>query len=156
MNEENTISNEGAIERPRSWWVLNGSAKAEKVEHERFHWVAVYADGELLEQYEAHENPDDGTYHRFSEIQFDKLAEIHVWDTERPEFLYVMRIKPTQQPFMIYRVRDTYDLGSDHGDKQTIRFAVVGWKDREDGSKVYTYIMPDGAIIVANDDIKIA
>jgi len=157
MTNENTISHESAIERPRSWWVLDTNGKAQKVEQERFHWTAVYSDGEILEQFEAHEDPNDGTYHRFSEIEFDKLNEIHIRDTERPDFVFIVRGGAHLQHFMIYRTRRSVVVGADgkNQSEKTIRFAIIGWKDRENGTTSYTYLMPDGAIITADRDIQI-
>lgn len=156
MTSSNTMPSQSANDMSRSWWFLNDKGEMEKVEHERFYWVAIYKDGTMLYQFENTEEWGQGIYHRFAEIEWEKLIEIHVKDMVKGTMV-VLRGSMDLQFFMLYRNRKTMTVnaGVTQGDPIVIRFAVFGWKDRKTGATSYHYMMPDGAMIASHEDIRV-
>ena len=141
MNQSNTMPNKSA----GPWRSLTSEIIIEK---ERFHWVAIFGDGGILKQY-----GDDGIYHKFAEIDRDRLVEVHVYDGDR--LATVIRGGKDVQLFMIYRDRRSIKIGSEIKDVGRFRFAIIGWKHKETDVVSMTYLMPDGVIISSCGDAKV-
>ena len=100
-----------------------------------------------LKQYTA-----DGVFHRFSEIDQERVDIFTMFrvDDETMIKRIDIEVSPDMQLFHFYR-----NIGLDYQSKENfrkIRIMLFGWKSK-DGGMCYNYILPDDRLITSNKDI---
>lgn len=119
-----------------------------EVPREPWAWIARYADGTELYQFEDAEKGAKGVFHQFAEInRADCRALIMRHDSGREVHCC---IPEGAQPFHFYR-----NLRKEHGDGTVEKFRsyVFGWKLGE--RVLYQYILPDHTVVTAAKDMQL-
>lgn len=104
-----------------------------------FEWIAVYDDGSIFRQYD-----EDGTEHRYADIDRDRLAEFHLRVRGQDKTVVAYAFDPGMR--LIYRRRVA--MSGVTGEKiWTIH--MVGWQQTVRGKNVQSisWVFPDGSII---------
>lgn len=115
----------------------------EPIALERWVWVAVYSDGTSLRQFD----PDTGRFHRFSEIDLERLAAFALQDVTDPERLLEVRISPGRRPIHFYR---NLRLNVGTPEEARVRVYCFGYQETLHGRnhKVILQVHPNGTVIV--------
>lgn len=96
---------------------------------------------------------DDGNFHRFGEIEQERVDIFTMYKTDDEKMLkrIDMKVSEGAKIFHFYR-----NIGFDYQSRENYRKVqvyVFGWK--KDGACSYNYILPDDRIVVADHDIDI-
>ncbi len=116
---------------------------------ERWCWVATYTDGSRLCQFD----PETYLFHRFNEIQQDKLASFSMVSSEgkRP---FILHWKPGRKLIHYYY---NYKLDIGLPTYREYRLYCFGYEETAKGHKVIIVIMPDDGVIITDnpDSIRV-
>jgi hypothetical protein len=123
-------------------WTFNG----DRVLPEVWQWEVDYDDGTTFKQF-----GDDGVFHQIREID---QARIAVFRMVSSPFGCPISIAWTEEKKLIHFYRNII-LNFGTPDHTEIRLYMFGWEDVRNGSKTIFCIMPDGAIVVVDDERKI-
>ena len=119
---------------------IDGSV--EEVQAERWGWGVVYKDDTELKQFN-----EDGSFHQFLEIQWDNVKFFTMYKLEDFSKRIDIPMSPEIQIFHFYK-----NLVLENSSRK-IRVYVFGWKDKNSGSMVYNFILPDDRIVTASSNI---
>lgn len=108
--------------------------KTIEVQLEPWAWKAVYKDGSELLQFD-----DQGVFHRFTEIDFDKLHILVMYQTGDGCKQHSLVKEPGMQVFHFYRNIRPWYL------QCFVRVYAFGYK--KDGVAHYNFILPDDRVI---------
>lgn len=141
---------------PEKWTYKGEDGVEVDAEPERWVWVVTYLDGTILKQFD-----DEGHYHRFDEIDKERLHSIAVLPgtpcpccgnpMERPKLIVLLPdgAKPIIFPYMYRNI--CYDFGLPS--ERHYRLHTFGYQ--VSSTRVMFVIMPDDAIIITDDIDKI-
>jgi len=118
---------------------------AEPVAPEAWSWTARYADGTELAQFDAR----DGTFHRFDEIDLNRLVAFEV--RRAAGRVFRVRVTPGMRPIHFKRHRRE-NVGTPE-ETHTVLYCF-GYQETVGGRNVKCVltVFPDGAVEIANDD----
>lgn len=119
----------------RKEWKYNG----EVIEKEPWAWVAEYADGTFLKQFD-----DDGVFHRVGEIDQDRLRAVHLEKNEKKiTILWQAGMK------LVHKYRHyVFDVGTPYEIK--VKVYIFGYK--YNGQRFFSFIKPDDTVIYSLND----
>ena len=120
---------------------------AQAVEDEDWCWVARYADGTHLAQFDAR----DGSFHRFDEIDLGRLVAFEVCPARGPVCVFSVRIRPGMRPIFFKRHQRLH-VGTPQ-ETHVVLFCF-GYQETVGRRNVKTLmtIRPDGSIWIENTD----
>lgn len=135
------------MSQPTAWYKLNpDTGQDERIELERWVWVAVYDDGSVFEQFDK-----DGRFHNFGEIDLMRIVSFGMRRANQDNVQYRIEIKPCMTPIHFYRHRHL-DVNSPN--YRYVKTYCFGYKENKDGraSKVMMEILPDDSLLIFNHD----
>lgn len=124
-----------------------GEGGALAVQGEPWFWVARYADGSHLAQFDA----EDGTFHRFAEIDLGALAVFEVRRAAAGGQVFSVQVTPGMRPVFFMRHQRLH-LGTP--DERSVKLYCFGYQETVGGRNVKAVLTlrPDGSVSLGNDD----
>jgi len=124
-----------------------GEHGVEAVAGEPWFWVARYGDGGALAQFDA----EDGTFHRFAEIDLDRLAAFEVRRAVAGGQVFSVHIAPGMRPVFFMRHQRLH-VGTPA--EERVKLFCFGFQETVGGRNVKAVltVAPDGSVAMTNDD----
>lgn len=121
-----------------------GNITTENVALEAWGWGVIYKDGTEFHQFDS-----EGKFHQFVEINQENIDLFCMYKTEDPTKRIDISCKENVQYFHFYR-----NMLLNDGEVK-IRVYVFGWKNKDNGTCSYTYILPNDHIITSDHDMDV-
>ena len=118
----------------------NQEGKEEKVQLERWVWIAVYSNGKVLKQF-----ADDKTFHRVGEIDQDKVKK---YIFQKCDGSKKIELWPADGAKLIHRYRH---IVFNHGLPIERREKVYIFGLKDGNNHFINYILPNDEIVQSND-----
>jgi hypothetical protein len=132
---------------PTPTFTYLGRNGVESVDGEPWFWVARYADGTSLAQFEA----TDKTFHQFSEIDLGRLSALEVRRAVAGGQIFSVQIAPGMRPVFFMRHQRLH-VGTP--DEARVKLFCFGYQETVGGRNVKAILTayPDGSVSLTNDD----
>lgn len=132
---------------PSPAFTFLGPKGVESVEGEPWFWVARYADGTSLAQFDA----DDHAFHQFSEIDLARLAAFEVRRAVAGGQVFSIPIRPGMRPIYFMRHQRLH-VGTPA--EVRVKLFCFGFQETVGGRNVKAVLTAyrDGSVALSNDD----